>query len=66
MINRGVPGMDPGKSSWEGTSYSWLTGSMAGTEPKNTRVNMGMLFVGLKYQKTFLGHNHKTMLFMGA
>ena len=25
MINRIVPGMGPGESSWEGTLYGWLT-----------------------------------------
>ena len=46
VINKGVPGMGLGESSWEGTPYGWPTGSLAGVGPKNTRVNMGVLFIG--------------------
>ena len=51
MKNRGVPGMGLGESSWKGTPYGWLTGSMAGIGPKNTCTRTGVLFTGWGYWK---------------
>ena len=58
VINRGVLGMGPGESSWEGTSYGWLTGSVAGIGPKNTHVNIDMLFIGLTSETEWLLSSH--------
>ena len=46
--------MDMEDSSWEGTPYGWLTGSIAGVGSKNTRVNTSALFIGLDFRNGIL------------
>ena len=46
--------MSPGENSPKGTLHGWLTGSETDIEPKNTRVNMGMLFIWLDFQNRIL------------